>query len=701
MANRYSRYELKPYQSMYVDPGKVAVSTILKKRYDDNKLNYDMLNRTVGSMNVLEGDEQLKDNMINNINGQFEDISATGSFELAGNAVSKATTDFMTNDGLIAARKSYENYDLEKKTKAQLRAQGAQVLFDQEFVRDDQGNLVRDENGQPMMRDIASMHKSHYQDPETGEMVTSVYEPKFEQQLGYDEKMADLVANISTDPVFQEMGQLLKTGTHLGNKKVTRIVDGLMSTYLSTDEGIQQMRKLTQLDINPETGETYTAQEAQEKVKSQMMSIAAKQVGKGSYSYQKNPYWVQQQNPSLVATTSSNVMENNKLLTPASLFARDSEGNILDHEDDSVMDSVLVTGALFTGAAPFTGGLSILAAPFAMGTAAFVDWLVPGKTIFDEDGNYQFKDSTFQSAVNRCGGDPECMGQAAEDMQMRYDNLVQEVGGDVQMMSQAQLLAGRDEYIASLLMNNPEARQQFNSDKEFIQHITKEMENTQAQVSKVYQGDMEYIKDMNDPKSKHIYFTRGVHVRKEDGSFTNNLNDAVDRLADVHGVSEEAIFNAINNGNYNWSGTIQQGNRAGSNLITLNVTDGDDSKAIQVEVGNINEVQGLYKPAEELYEISTNGFQGQMEYLDYYDPVDQSQTIGQVEYKYDVLRNEKGEKIGPPGYYPVVTYIKKDSSGKIIEKYKPVQKPTLLQDFYDQAYQSAVQNNVSTMPTGI
>ena len=297
MANRYSRYELKPYQSMYVDPGKVAVSTILKKRYDDNKLNYDMLNRTVGSMNVLEGDEQLKDNMINSINGQFEDISATGSFELAGNAVSKATTDFMTNEGLIAARQSYENYDLAKKTKAKMRELGHQVLFDQEFVRDDQGNLVRDENGQPMMRDIASMHKSHYQDPETGEMVTSVYEPKFEQQLGYDEKMTDLVANISTDPVFQEMGQLLQTGTHLGNKKVTRIVDGLMSTYLSTDEGIQQMRKLTQLDINPQTGETYTAQEAQEKVKNQMMSIAAKQVGKGSYSYQKNPYWVQQINP--------------------------------------------------------------------------------------------------------------------------------------------------------------------------------------------------------------------------------------------------------------------------------------------------------------------------------------------------------------------------------------------------------------------
>ena len=196
MANRYSRYELKPYQSMYVDPGKVQVASILKKRYDDNKLNYDMLNRTVGSMQVLEGDEGLKDAMIDNINGQFSDIAASGAFEIAGNAVSKATTDFMTNEGLIAARQSYANYDLEKKTKAQLRASGAQILFDKEFVRDDDGNLVRDQNGQPILKEIASMHRSHYQDPETGEMVTSVYEPKFEQMLGYDEKMSELVANI-------------------------------------------------------------------------------------------------------------------------------------------------------------------------------------------------------------------------------------------------------------------------------------------------------------------------------------------------------------------------------------------------------------------------------------------------------------------------------------------------------------------------
>ena len=84
-----------------------------------------------------------------------------------------------------------------------------------------------------------------------------------------------------------------------------------------------------------------------------------------------------------------------------------------------------------------------------------------------------------------------------------------------------------------------------------------------------------------------------------------------------------------------------------------------------------------------------------------YDPVDQSQTIGQVEYKYDVLRNEKGEKIGPPGYYPVVTYIKQNSANEIIESYKPVQKPALLQTLYDKAYQSAVQYNISTMPTGI
>ena len=695
MANRYSRYELKPYQSMYVDPGKVQVATILKKRYDDNKLNYDMLNRTVGSMQVLEGDEGLKDDMINNINGQFSDIAASGAFEIAGNTVSKATTDFMTNEGLIAARQSYANYDLEKKAKAQLRAQGAQILFDKEFVRDNEGNLVRDENGQPILKEIASMHRSHYQDPETGEMVTSVYEPKFEQMLGYDEKMADLVANISmSDTGIKQIGALIRTGAYLSNSKVQRVVDGLMGTYLSTDEGIQQMRKLTQLEIDPETGETYTPEKAQEVIKSQMLAIASKQAGKSSFSYQKNPYYVQQQNPGLVGTTTTNVQQNNKLLTPGSLFAKNDDGSFKDYEDDGILEGALIGGNIGS----FFGPLGTLA---GVGLGSFVDWLVPGKRIFDEDGNYNFKDSKFELAINHRNGDPKCIEQAGEDMLERYDNLVQESGGNIQLMSEAQLFAGRDEYIAKLLIENADVRQSFDSDKAFLEHITKEMENTQAQVSKIYTGDNEHLKNMNDPKVKPSLLTnRSVHVRKQDGSYTNSLKDAVERLAEVHkGISEQDIYKAIKDGDYYYAGMMAQGHQAGSGVVQINTENG----SVQVEIGAQNEVKQAFEVANALYTHVTNGYNspnGQpVQYVESYQNEYGGVTVASIEYEYDFLKDANGNNTNQKGFYPVVTYVFYDKDNKAIGK-KVQQEPNKLDELYDSAYQGSRLLGFDSVPTG-
>ena len=45
MANRYSRYQLQPYQSVYVDPQVVNVNKILRQRYDQNKSFKDIIDR--------------------------------------------------------------------------------------------------------------------------------------------------------------------------------------------------------------------------------------------------------------------------------------------------------------------------------------------------------------------------------------------------------------------------------------------------------------------------------------------------------------------------------------------------------------------------------------------------------------------------------------------------------------------------------
>ena len=41
MANKYSKFELKPFASQYVDPGAVKVSEIYRERFEKNKEHHE------------------------------------------------------------------------------------------------------------------------------------------------------------------------------------------------------------------------------------------------------------------------------------------------------------------------------------------------------------------------------------------------------------------------------------------------------------------------------------------------------------------------------------------------------------------------------------------------------------------------------------------------------------------------------------
>jgi hypothetical protein len=103
MANKYSRYELQPYQSMYTDPKRVEVAQILRDRWDKNKQEYDLMQRSTGMMEVGQGDQHLKDSAIQDINDKFRDTIAMGNFENAGMITSGAVNDLANNEGLNAA----------------------------------------------------------------------------------------------------------------------------------------------------------------------------------------------------------------------------------------------------------------------------------------------------------------------------------------------------------------------------------------------------------------------------------------------------------------------------------------------------------------------------------------------------------------------------------------------------------------------
>ena len=54
MANKNSRYELKPYVSMYTDPKTVQTAEVLRNRWEKGRQEYDLLQRTAGLLQILK-----------------------------------------------------------------------------------------------------------------------------------------------------------------------------------------------------------------------------------------------------------------------------------------------------------------------------------------------------------------------------------------------------------------------------------------------------------------------------------------------------------------------------------------------------------------------------------------------------------------------------------------------------------------------
>ena len=251
MANKYSKFQLQPYQSQYVDPGSVAVTGVLRKRYDDNRSSYDMLNRAANSVNTLEGDRHIKEAALKQVESDFQRTIEVGNFENSGRVVSDATNDFVGNRGLQLAQESYANRQSELSMIDKLRANGKQVL-DFNTVKDTDPNS--ETYGQTIGHRTDS-HSSYHQDANSGQMVENVYRSGSEMQLDYTQRMESLLAGIQKSGGASQIGPAemagfvkYMTGSGVTRSKANEVVAAALDAYIDTDEGTQDYRRLTQID---------------------------------------------------------------------------------------------------------------------------------------------------------------------------------------------------------------------------------------------------------------------------------------------------------------------------------------------------------------------------------------------------------------------------------------------------------------------
>ena len=340
MANKYSKFTLQPYTSQYVNDGRVQIAGILRERWQENKANHDKLVRAAGAINVMGQDQEIKDNAIEKVRGDFAEIVENNNYEDALSVVSKSTNAFLTNEGIQAAQQSYQNYLEEQKQANTLRMQGINVLFDEEYIKDENGNVMYDGEGRPMTQPKSSSHRSYYQDDVTGKMVKNVYQGTAQAQLNYSQKKQQIIETIATDPIALQrlasktsmnpdalLGYLVY-GDQVSEEKAFEIADALTDVYLQENEGIQEMRKYMENDLNQATGNTFTGTEAYSAIQNSMRSLVMNQIGT-KLAYMQDAAYIaamkNSPNQNKLNTFYTNATQNSQVITGTDVFDMDND----------------------------------------------------------------------------------------------------------------------------------------------------------------------------------------------------------------------------------------------------------------------------------------------------------------------------------------------------------------------------------------
>jgi len=215
MANKYSKYQLQPFASQYVDPKSGKIAEILRERYDQNKAQADLIDRTMANTNVLGGDSHHLSAAKEEIRGAMSGIAKSGNYEDAGLIISEQISGLQTNEALIAAQKSYEARQAELKWQAEARTKGLQVI--------DFG------------KDASESHSSWVEDPETGLMKSNIYQSASEPMLDYNGAMKKYVGTIKGD---------------VSKARADQLAYRIMGGYLRGPEGKQDLRRLMQVELD-------------------------------------------------------------------------------------------------------------------------------------------------------------------------------------------------------------------------------------------------------------------------------------------------------------------------------------------------------------------------------------------------------------------------------------------------------------------
>lgn len=625
-------YQFPVYDSMYVDDQRPEIAETLSNRYDANKAEYDALQRTMGAVQTLKGDQPVIQDLQNRVESNLEGVVNSGRYEFGNMAVSDSVTDFMTDKNLISASKSWENRQKELEVIAQRRANGLQSYdFGQRPVIDPAtGMAMRNpKTGEIITEHVTDSHVTSQQ---------GVYQPLSENKLPAEVKARELMQNIRDNPILlgriassnPELAFFLRSGKAVTGNKIAEVAEAVLPLYMDSSEGMQKMRALQQLTVSDATGGLHSSEEAADVLFQDLISAAAPQRG-SDYQYVQSPY--------MTALAGQDPVVGTPVETRQSIVVNPGTENI-DFDDYFDANNNLLTSRTEGVVHPGMGGAS-------------------GSTL----------PVTLDTEIKR-----------VKDAIAKGDNLV-----DVQGNTLGKLGYIMEEYKDII------PRKDNQTDREYAEELWRGViQNPAAQINTVYvprMGGIEGMKKIlgNSPSLQFINIdnpTTTPLTLKELGNSLDKSNNTLGQLFDFDEDWEKEIIQALQGGTdteatVQINGLTTRGPLSGGVEIKYTSGDGDEVNLI---VADKSKPLEQFKRIGAVSDLIAQGKHGAKESINYNsttltgDPVTDAEMpngITDIDYEYAVRRNPLNEEVES---FVLITY----KNSKTKENYSTFLNPNTL-----------------------
>ena len=261
-------YTFKDPISMIPDDlGLVRTAKMVRDTREYNRFDTDNIYAMLNTASVSDGDKWIIEDLHSKIDGNLGNVVSSGSYFGATSAVAESVSLLKNSKGLKLASQSYANFQESKEIEKKIQAQtGSPLNFGEKAW---------------------ATHSSYYQD-DKGKWVENVFQPQVEKEENYNAEMISLIGRINADGGAMQFakGQVsagdirdfMVNSKGISKKKAKRIALSLVDSYIKGSIGDQDLRKLTQLDTNPNTGAEFTEEEALDNISDRLIDIASRQV---------------------------------------------------------------------------------------------------------------------------------------------------------------------------------------------------------------------------------------------------------------------------------------------------------------------------------------------------------------------------------------------------------------------------------------